>query len=213
MDKFARVVERLFGSGVYIPMKHVVKRALCLMRGVTDAGKNVYLSPLAQVAGPSRLRLADDVAVYRGARLDSSVNGSYIEVGESTIICESAMLKAMGGHIKLGRGCSVNSFCVLYGHGGLTIGDGVMIAAHTVIVPANHLFDDPGLPIRMQGETKKGVTVGDDVWIGANVTILDGVTIGDGSVIGAGSVVTKDVPPMSVAVGNPARVLRRRGGI
>ncbi|MGN1250139.1 MAG: DapH/DapD/GlmU-related protein, partial [Candidatus Spyradocola sp.] len=52
------------------------------------------------------------------------------------------------------------------------------------------------------------VTIGNDVWLGANVTICPGVTIGDGCVIGAGAVVTKDVPPMSFAAGNPCRVIR-----
>ncbi|MBI5189859.1 MAG: acyltransferase [Nitrospirae bacterium] len=155
--------------------------------------------------------MGDDAVAYRHVVLHARLEGSRIEIGEGTIILEYASLYTVGGFIKIGRGCSVNNFCVLYGHGGLTIGDGVSIAAHTVIVPANHRFDDTGLPIKLQGETKKGIVIGDDVWIGANVTVLDGVTIGDGSVVGAGSVVTRDIPPMSVAAGNPARVIRRRG--
>lgn len=58
--------------------------------------------------------------------------------------------------------------------------------------------------------TRKGITVGNDCWIGNNVIILDGVNIGDGVVIGAGAVVTKDIPANSVAVGNPARILKER---
>lgn len=53
------------------------------------------------------------------------------------------------------------------------------------------------------------IEIGDDCWIGGNVTILPGVTIGSGSTIGAGAVVTKSVPPRSLAVGNPARVVRQ----
>ena len=53
-------------------------------------------------------------------------------------------------------------------------------------------------------------TVGNDVWIGYRAIILSGVTIGDGAVIGAGAIVTKDVPPYGIAVGNPARVIRKR---
>ena len=58
-------------------------------------------------------------------------------------------------------------------------------------------------------EYAKPITIGNDVWVGGNATILPGVTIGDRCVIGAGSVVTKDVPPDSLAVGNPAKVIRR----
>ena len=52
--------------------------------------------------------------------------------------------------------------------------------------------------------------IGNDVWIGANVTVLKGVRIGDGAVVGAGSVVTKDIPELGIAVGNPARVVKYR---
>lgn len=85
------------------------------------------------------------------------------------------------------------------------------IAAHTVIIPANHNFDRMDLPISRQGLTTKGINIGNDVWIGANVVILDGVEIGDGCVIGASSVVTKSIPNNSVAVGNPAKVIKSRG--
>jgi virginiamycin A acetyltransferase len=57
---------------------------------------------------------------------------------------------------------------------------------------------------------KGPVTIGNNVWIGDNVIILSGVTIGDGAVIGAGSIVTKDAPPFSIAVGNPAKVIKKR---
>lgn len=59
-------------------------------------------------------------------------------------------------------------------------------------------------------EERKGITIGNDVFIGANVTILDGVTIGDGAVIGAGAVVSKDIPPYAIAVGCPIKVTRFR---
>jgi maltose O-acetyltransferase len=58
-------------------------------------------------------------------------------------------------------------------------------------------------------EVSKPVTIGDDCWIGGNTVICPGVTIGDGCTIGAGSVVTKEIPPHSLAVGNPARVIRK----
>ena len=62
-----------------------------------------------------------------------------------------------------------------------------------------------GLP-----ENDQDVTIEDGVWVGCNVTILKGVTIGRGAVVGAGSLVTKDIPPYSIAVGNPARVIKSR---
>ena len=120
------------------------------------------------------------------------------------------MLLAHGGEIVLGENCSVNPFCVLYGHGGLHIGNYVRIATHCVFVPANHVFDDPDMPIARQGQTTEGIRIGDDVWLGAGCRVLDGVVIGQGAVIGAGSVVTKEVPSMTIVAGVPARVIGSR---
>ena len=126
-----------------------------------------------------------------------------IIIGEGTRISPDAMLIPQQGYIRIGRNCTIQYGSMLYGVGGLEIGDDSRIAAHTMITPMNHVYDDPEVPIWRQGETARGITVGRDVWIGANVKIVDGVTIGDGSVVGAGSVVTKSIPPGSVAVGVP----------
>ena len=94
---------------------------------------------------------------------------------------------------------------VLDGHGGLLIGEGVRIATHAVSIPANDVFDDTDAPIRVQGETRVGIRIEDDVWIGANAVVLDGCVVGKGSVVAAGAVVTGDVAPYSVVGGIPAR--------
>ena len=96
----------------------------------------------------------------------------------------------------------------MYGIGNLTIGNGVRIATHTVIIPANHNFQRLDTPIYRQGITKKGILINDEVWIGANVSILDGVTIGEHTVIAAGSVVTKSIPDRVVGAGVPCKVVK-----
>ena len=120
------------------------------------------------------------------------------------------MLASHGGHISFGSNCSVNNFAVIYGHGGLTIGNDVRIAAHAVIIPANHNWSDASVPIRKQGLTKLGVTIGNDVWIGAHAVVLDGVTIGDGCVIAAGAVLSRSTEPYGVYAGVPARRIKER---
>jgi acetyltransferase-like isoleucine patch superfamily enzyme len=75
---------------------------------------------------------------------------------------------------------------------------------------ANHVFTSPFVPYIKSGVTTEGVIdIGVNCWLGADVTVLGNVRIGHGSIIGACSVVTRDIPPFSLAVGNPARVLRR----
>lgn len=110
----------------------------------------------------------------------------------------------MGDEVGFNYGCYVNGF------GGLTIGDRSIFGPYTMIHTANHGMDDPNLPVQAQGWNKEPVTVGDECWIGMGASILPGVTIGSGVVIGAGSVVVKDLEPYTVAVGNPAKVIKQR---
>jgi acetyltransferase-like isoleucine patch superfamily enzyme len=101
---------------------------------------------------------------------------------------------------------------MLNGQGGLEIGNDCLIASHVVFIPENHVFDRRDVAIREQGGTRKGIRIGDDVWLATGAVVLDGVSIGRGAVIGAGSVVTKDIPDYAIAVGVPARVIGQRGG-
>lgn len=133
-----------------------------------------------------------------------------IRVGADTVIDKGAIIRAHGGQVSIGDNCSINPYCVLYGHGDLTVGNGVRIAAQTVIIPANHLFADPAVPIYRQGESKLGISIGDDVWIGTGARILDGVSVGAGCVIGAGAVVTKSTEPYCVYTGVPAIKVKKR---
>ena len=143
-------------------------------------------------------------------RLHSKKFGS-ITIGERCRILPGAFIASYSGEISIGDDVSINPYCVIYGHGGLTIGNKTRIATHTIIIPANHEFKDPERPVMEQGLNPKGISIGEDVWIGAGCRILDGVTIGNGAVIGAGSVVTKDVPDYGIAVGVPAKFQRMRG--
>lgn len=88
----------------------------------------------------------------------------------------------------------------------IRIGDGVMIAPSVTLTTTGH----PVHPSRRTdfGRFSEPIVIEDKVWIGSNVVVLPGVRIGYGSVVGAGSVVSRDIPPMVVAVGVPCRVVR-----
>jgi len=133
-----------------------------------------------------------------------------ITIGNKCYIDRNVLFSCNGGDINIGHHCSFNPNCVIYGHGGLTIGNDVRIATGTVIIPANHGFQDREKKICDQEITAKGITISHNCWIGANVTILDGVTVGEGCVIGAGSVVTKSIEDYSIAVGSPAKIIQKR---
>jgi len=156
------------------------------------------------------IRLGRGCYVHPGARL-RIVGGGRIVLGEGCWVGEGAMLLTYGGDIVVGKRTSFNPYCVVYGHGGLRIGDDVRIAAQTVIIPANHGFDDPHVPIGRQPLTKRGIAIENDVWLGAGVQVLDGVTVATGCVVAAGAVVTRSTEPMGVYAGVPTRLLRKRG--
>jgi acetyltransferase-like isoleucine patch superfamily enzyme len=93
----------------------------------------------------------------------------------------------------------------------VVIGSYTMLATDVSIIGADHLFDKVGTPIVFSGRPRLEKTkIGNDVWIGHRSIIMAGVSIGDGSIIGAGSIVTKDVPPCSIAVGIPAKIIKQR---
>lgn len=87
----------------------------------------------------------------------------------------------------------------------IIFGDNIALGPNVTIFSASHDYKYLNLP-----DTAKSVVIGDNVWIGGNSTILPGVVVGEGSIIGAGSIVTRSIPPYSVAMGNPAVVVKRR---
>ncbi|MGZ6139416.1 MAG: acyltransferase [Myxococcaceae bacterium] len=112
--------------------------------------------------------------------------------------------------LKIGEQCWFNAPLFADLTGDITIGDRVTIGHHVVLVTATHQHGE--FSQRAGPSTSAPIVIGDGSWIGAGVTILPGVTIGAGSIIGARSVVTRDVPPHTLALGTPARAVRRLSG-
>lgn len=136
-----------------------------------------------------------------------------IAIGDGCSILESTVLTANGGSIQIGQRSWLGQFCLIAGNGHVRIGNDVLIAAHVAINTVSHHCESCDIPISEQGIYCDPVTIEDDVWIGLRATILQGVTVGRGAIIGAGALVTRDVPPWSVVVGAPARVVRYRKDI
>ncbi len=109
----------------------------------------------------------------------------------------------LGAHSDIGFKARIQGKCI--------IGEYVMMGPECQIWTINHKHSSLDIPMGLQGsEEEKPVTIEDNVWIGSRVIILPGVTIGTGSIIGAGAVVSQSIPAYSVAVGNPAKVVKVR---
>jgi acetyltransferase-like isoleucine patch superfamily enzyme len=133
-----------------------------------------------------------------------------ITLGENALLEPGVWLTAPApGRIRIGSGTFLNLGVMVAAMDLVEIGDHCMLANGCFVTDSNHRFDDPDMPVPWQGFTTRGPTrIGDNVWLGANVVVTSGVTIGERCVVGANSVVTADLPPFSVAVGAPARVVR-----
>jgi acetyltransferase-like isoleucine patch superfamily enzyme len=117
-----------------------------------------------------------------------------------------------GARIHIGEGTRIHGSCI-HAYRSITIGKRCLIAANCQIIDCNGhelSFDDVEARIHTTSDGRP-VVIEDAVWIGANSIVLPGVRIGRGSVVAAGSVVVKDVPPMAVVAGNPARIVKQAG--
>jgi acetyltransferase-like isoleucine patch superfamily enzyme len=133
-------------------------------------------------------------------------------MGKNNFIMAGVLLQNPS-NIYLGDNVTINRFCILGGHGKLSIGNNVMIAANCNILTANPGFDNLDRPMMRQKEVTAPVTIADDVWLGVNVVVVAGITIGRGAIIGANAVVTKDVPAYAIVGGVPAKVIRYRSKV
>lgn len=108
-----------------------------------------------------------------------------------------------GNSVKIGDNVVVMYNCLMMAAGGITIEDGVRVAANVQLISNNHDFNDLDILVC------KPVVLKRRCWIGAGASILPGVTVGEGAIVGAGSVVTKDVEPGTIVAGNPAKFIKK----
>ncbi|MEH6680482.1 MAG: acyltransferase [Sediminicola sp.] len=144
--------------------------------------------------------------IRRRTRLDV-VPWNKFSLGEASTIEDFSAVNNGVGDVIIGNRSRVGLSNTIIGP--VYIGNDVRLAQNVVLSGLNHNYAAIDSPIHEQGVSTKPIVIEDESWIGANVVIVPGVTVGKHSVIAAGSVVTKDIPQYSVAVGNPARVVKQ----
>jgi acetyltransferase-like isoleucine patch superfamily enzyme len=176
------------------------------------------LDGLAAIEPHVRIRHARNIRLGRGVFLDQGVylhaTPGGIRIGDRTTVMHNTELHVFNfrnlphAFIHIGSDTFVGESVVVRGQGGVRIGNSVLIAPGAKILAVNHNFVDVSRPVIEQGIRGTGIVVEDGAWIGGGAAVLDGVTVGRGAVVGANAVVTRDVPPHTVVVGSPARVVK-----
>jgi acetyltransferase-like isoleucine patch superfamily enzyme len=165
-----------------------------LNKGHLSAGRNLYLGAYGYF----------DCLSAEGVSF-----GNNVTIRENCWLQLTSRYDQPGEFIRIGDNVYIGPRSILGAAAPLVIGNRCQIGANVSFIAENHAFEE-GKEIFNQGVTRVGITIEDDVWIGNNVTILDGVTVGEGCVLGAGTVLTRSVPPRSVVVGVPGRVIKTR---
>jgi maltose O-acetyltransferase len=173
------------------------------------------------------LYIADDPRIFEAANVSLDLMAAYNatsarqeplrrrlleellgSVGEGTAI-RPPFYVDYGSNIRIGARCFANFGLTALDVAAITIGDDVQFGPHVQLLTPTHPLEPE--PRRAKWEAAKPITIGDNVWLGGGVIVCPGVTIGDNTVVGAGAVVARDLPANVLAIGNPARVVRKIG--
>jgi len=195
------------------------ERIFMRLRGLFYINKKgpLYVGKKCTIKSKSKIRFGVNVSIQGECSIDALstegvVLGDNVSIQKRTIIECTGSIKQLGKGLVIGNNVGIGSNSYLGCAGGIAIGDDTIIGNYVSFHAENHNYEDPAIPIRLQGVNRKGIIVGNNCWIGAKATILDGAVIGEGCIVAAGAVVVKGVyEKNSILAGVPAIIINRRG--
>jgi acetyltransferase-like isoleucine patch superfamily enzyme len=187
----------------------LIKPFLKKSKGILFVGKRCCIKNKHKIEIGRTVQIGDNVEINALSKYGIKI-GNNVTILDNTIIECTGVIRNLGDGLILGNNVGISQNCFIQVRGKVEIENNVILGPYVSIFSENHNFENPDLPVNMQGETRKGVKIEDGVWLGAHSTILDGVTVGNNSIVAAGSVVTKDVAPYTVVGGIPAKLIKRR---
>lgn len=167
------------------------------------AGKNTYIQSNVDILNAKNIFIGNDIRILRYTILNLKNKNSWLKLNHGVSLDRGVDIRACGENcnIEIGQKSYLGPKVCIAGPGDIKIGSRCLIASMVGIYASQH---------HHVGSSRKGIVIEDQCWLGTGAKVMDGVTIGHGSVIGAGAVVTRDIPPYSIAVGVPAKVLKDR---
>ena len=177
-------------------------------------GRGVIFGANVVLRHPQKISIGDNAIIDDNVMIDAKgLNNAGIILENEIFVGRNSILSCKGGDIILRERVNIGFNCEVYSSSKVEIGADTLLAAYTYIVGGgSYNLDRKDIPISKQPdfEGKGGIFIEQGTWIGAHCVILDGVRVGTGSVIAAGAVVNKEIPPMSIAAGIPAKIIKER---
>lgn len=199
----------------------VLKKITMIIRGLVNkpffkkAKGTLFIGKKCDIRCKKKIEFLGSATIEDYTKIDALSKGGVkignnFSIGRNSIIECTGVLRELGETLEIGEnvGIAANAFIAVRGN--VKIGSNTIFGPGVSIHAENHNFSDLEKPIRLQGATRKGITIGEDCWIGSKAVILDGVNIGNHVIVAAGAVVNKDIPDYSIVGGVPAKIIKMR---
>jgi acetyltransferase-like isoleucine patch superfamily enzyme len=179
-------------------------------RMVTPQYLNLYRRYLAQRLRHPHIDLQGMVFLGRGVELRARKHHGRLQLGPWCWIGAENKLRAHEGNLRLGPKVVMGRDNVINTYLDIEIGQNALLGDWIYVCDFDHVYEHLHLPIKKQGLVKTPVRIGEDVWVGEKASILRGADVGSGSVVASQALVKDRIPPFSVVVGTPARIIASR---
>lgn len=191
-------------------------RGIFFSLGYKNISKKIFTGKKVKALEKRFLSVGDNTKIHDNVYIDALstdgvVLGSNVVIGRNSRLECTGSIKSIGKGIKIGNRSTFGNDCYFGAAGGIEVGEDVVAGQYIRFHSENHNYDALDILIKEQGETHKGIKIGNNCWIGAGAVFLDGSELGDGCVVAANAVVTKTFPLNSVIGGIPAKIIKRRG--
>ncbi len=215
VDSCASAFER---AAIYLDFMKRLSRYMLkapVLRGVAFPaflGKRVDIRNPSKLVAGAYFNISDDVKISCFVRRKIRF-GRNCTLKRGVVICGNGVVGEFGESLDIGDNVGISENTVVFVRGPIVVGNDTIIGPGVKIISENHRSTVAEYPIRLQGTSRRGIVIGENVWIGAGAVILDGVTIGPGAVVAAGAVVNRDVDSGAIVGGVPARIIKEPGNL